>query len=64
MNALVEEALQNLLEVVARESPDDAAYFRLVFTFERTDVRYVRHHAKSLQADSVSMRNLRGEWIK
>ena len=64
MTEQLTQALKNLRDVLQSESHAHCVGVRVYFNSEGYDIEHVMRTPGSLQRDGISMRNLRGEWVK
>ena len=64
MNTEVNEAIDNLIAVVRRNSSYQDTYFKLFFNASESVVEVASRSPEDLKRDGISMKNLRGEFIK
>jgi len=64
MNTLIKEAIDNLQEAISDYGDNDCAYIKLFFSCEGMELTVSKRTADQLKATGISMRNVRGEFIK
>jgi len=64
MTANIQSAINNLISVIKSESSDKAISFRLFLNSQEVVTEISERHPDQLKTDGISMRNLRGEFIK
>jgi hypothetical protein len=64
MNDKVEEAMHELHRVAREESSEECISFQVFINCNGISYEANHRDAESLRKDGVSMRNLRGDWIK
>lgn len=60
MNPNIQQKIDELLEVVRKESPKNAVSFRLFANYFESEVSFDYFTNKS----TSTMKNLKGEWVK
>ncbi len=58
------QALKNLRDVLEAEAHDHCIGVNVFFNSEGYEIEHRTRTPRSLRRDGVSMRNLRGEWVK
>lgn len=61
---LIQSKIEELRIVLERELPNTAIRFELTFTGTGTHQRIEHKHPDQLKRESISMRNVRGEFIR
>jgi hypothetical protein len=64
MSEQLAQALKQLREVLQTEAHEHCVAVRVFFTSQGYEIEHRTRTPGSLQRDGVSMRNLRGEWVK
>ena len=64
MSKLIEDKVKELREIVERELPESVVRFEVVFTGTNTSTHKTHRYIEDLNREGISMRNLKGEFIK
>ncbi len=64
MSELLAHALANLRVVLQQEASDNCVGVTVFFNNEGCEIGYMARTPSSLQREGISMRNLRGDWVK
>jgi uncharacterized protein (DUF488 family) len=64
MTAKINSAVESLVEALREESSEHMVTFRLFVNCQGTRVETYERTPEQLKAQGISMRNLRGEFIK
>ena len=64
MSEQLAQALKQLRDVLQAEAHDHCVAVRVLFNSQGYEIEHQTRTPGSLQRDGVSMRNLRGEWVK
>lgn len=64
MTANIQSAINNLISVIKSESSDKAVSFRLFLNSQEVVTEISERYPDELKEQGISMRNLRGEFIK
>lgn len=64
MKKSTELAIEALRNALKDEVSDDCVAVNVFFNAESHEIEFRCRTAESLQRDSISMRNLRGDWVK
>jgi hypothetical protein len=64
MNSQIKNALSDFLAVVKKEVDSSVVAVRVFSSNAETIVEFETKDAATLKSDGISMKNLRGEWIK
>lgn len=64
MSKQLAQALKQLRDVLQTESHEHCVAVRVFFNSQGCEIEYQTRTPDSLYREGVSMRNLRGEWVK
>lgn len=64
MNPEIQSAIDNLVSALRTNSPPTATAFDLFANHSEVEVRFHSRTPEGLKIDGISMRNLKGEFIK
>lgn len=64
MTEQLAQALKNLRDVLQTEAHEHCVGVNVFFNSEGYEIEYRTRTPGSLTRDGISMRNLRGEWVK
>lgn len=64
MTPNIQAAIENLVSILKNEAPDTAVSFRLFLNSKELVTEFSERYPKALRDDGISMKNLRGEFIK
>ena len=64
MSAKLNQKIDELRELLMEEMPKDCTSVKLFFNCQGSRIRTTVFNVESLKRDNISMRNLKGEWIK
>lgn len=64
MDKEIEKQLNLLVALIADRAPEDCTSCNIFINCQGTNVEYSRRTAESLKKDGISMRNLRGDFIR
>ena len=64
MNNAIQEAVNNLKDVVVRESGDNVTTFNVFMNCQEVRFDYSVRTPEQLNSEGISMRNLKGQFIK
>ena len=64
MNILIKEAIDNLQETISDYGDNNCVSIKLFFNCEGMELTVSKRTADQLKAAGISMRNVRGEYIK
>ena len=64
MSEQLTQALKNLYDVLQQEAHDHCVSVNVFFNCEGYRIEQGTHTPESLKRAGVSMRNLRGEWVR
>ena len=63
-NQLIDKKIQELRELLEKELPNTAVSFEIKFTGTGTYQRIEHKRPEQLERESISMRNVKGEFIR
>lgn len=63
-NQLIDKKIQELRELLEKELPNTAVSFEITFTGTGTHQRIEHKQPEQLKRESISMRNVKGEFIR
>ncbi len=64
MTPKIRESIDNLVDALRKESSETAVSFRLFVNYEGQTIEVEERTAEGLKAAGISMRNLRGDFIR
>ena len=64
MTARIDNAIKELIEALRQESPQEMTSFRLFLNCEESYIETTERTPEQLKESGISMRNLRGKFIK
>lgn len=64
MDNEIQDAIKALRGLLEKNAPSDTSSVRLFFNCQGHVLEYETRSPESLNEDGISMRNIRGEWIK
>jgi len=64
VNNAIQEAVNNLKDVVVRESGDNVTTFNVFMNCQEVRFDYSVRTPEQLNSEGISMRNLKGQFIK
>ena len=64
MTKIIEDKIEELRLVLEQELPNTVVMFEITFTANSIAQSVTHKHPDQLKKESISMRNIKGEWIK
>ena len=64
MNIEIKDAIQELVKILKIYAPDDCVAFELFVNSEGSEAKFRHRNAQELKDNAISMKNLKGEFVK
>jgi len=63
MTTKIKEKIEELKDLISEQIGDNVTSVRIVITHQGVEFNFTQRGAKNLKSDSISMRNISGNWI-